>query len=49
MMLTPCLQNYPLQNQKNEDLMKKSYQKLLQIFDLLEDSLLPEIKEKMLR
>ena len=31
---------------KKRDLVKKSYQKLLRIFDVLEDSLLPGRKEK---
>lgn len=32
--------------EKKRDLVKKSYQKLLRIFDVLEDSLLPGRKEK---
>ena len=35
-----------MQDQRKQ--VKKSYQKLLQIFDLLEDSLLPGRKEKKL-
>ena len=35
-----------MQNQRNEDLVKKSYRKLLNILDQLEDSLLPGRREK---
>ena len=42
------LLNANWQEKKRKDLVKESYQKLLKIFDVLEDSLLPSRKEKKL-